>query len=54
MTAERVFVIGVGMTKFGRPRAKEWDYSDMATLALQHSPGLGGAEVVTMYEKGTV
>jgi acetyl-CoA acetyltransferase len=35
----RTFVIGVGMTKFEKPGAKEWDYPDMAleagTKALQ-------------------
>ncbi len=28
--AERVFVIGVGMTKFEKPFARDWDYPDMA------------------------
>jgi acetyl-CoA acyltransferase len=35
----KVFVIGVGMTKFEKPGSKEWDYPDMAleagTKALQ-------------------
>src|SRR5580704_9783440 len=26
----RVFVIGVGMTKFEKPGSREWDYPDMA------------------------
>lgn len=26
----RVFVVGVGMTKFEKPGKKEWDYPDMA------------------------
>ncbi|WP_137723100.1 lipid-transfer protein [Prescottella subtropica] len=29
----RVFVIGVGMTKFEKPGAREWDYPDMAREA---------------------
>ncbi len=37
--SNRTFVIGVGMTKFEKPGAKEWDYPDMAreagTRALQ-------------------
>jgi acetyl-CoA acetyltransferase len=37
--SDRVFVIGVGMTKFEKPGSKEWDYPDMAreagTNALQ-------------------
>src|SRR4029450_12929738 len=31
--AERVFVIGVGMTKFEKPGAREWDYPDMGREA---------------------
>ncbi len=30
----RVFVIGVGMTKFEKPGGKEWDYPDMANIAV--------------------
>jgi acetyl-CoA acetyltransferase len=30
---ERVFVIGVGMTKFEKPGSKEWDYPDMGREA---------------------
>ncbi|MCW4352475.1 lipid-transfer protein [Hoyosella sp. YIM 151337] len=33
MTQNRVFVIGVGMTKFEKPGAVEWDYPDMARTA---------------------
>ena len=37
--SNRVFVVGVGMTKFEKPGTKEWDYPDMAreagTKALQ-------------------
>ena len=29
----RVFVVGVGMTKFEKPGAREWDYPDMAREA---------------------
>src|SRR4029079_19025948 len=29
----KVFVIGVGMTKFEKPGAKDWDYPDMAMEA---------------------
>jgi sterol carrier protein 2 len=29
----KVFVVGVGMTKFEKPFSKEWDYPDMATEA---------------------
>jgi len=38
----RVFVIGVGTTKFEKPGAR---------LALQHGLGLDGAGVVAMYRK---
>jgi acetyl-CoA acetyltransferase len=31
--SERVFVIGVGMTKFEKPGAREWDYPDMGREA---------------------
>jgi acetyl-CoA acetyltransferase len=31
--AERVFVIGVGMTKFEKPGSREWDYPDMGREA---------------------
>src|SRR4051794_10186654 len=30
---ERVFVVGVGMTKFEKPGARDWDYPDMAREA---------------------
>ena len=33
--AERVFVIGVGMTKFEKPGARDWDYPDMGREAGQ-------------------
>lgn len=32
-TSKRVFVIGVGMTKFEKPGRREWDYPDMAREA---------------------
>jgi len=31
--ARKVFVVGVGMTKFEKPQAKDWDYPDMAREA---------------------
>src|SRR2546425_120559 len=31
--ANRVFVAGVGMTKFEKPGSREWDYPDMAREA---------------------
>jgi acetyl-CoA acyltransferase len=31
--ASKVFVVGVGMTKFEKPGSKEWDYPDMAREA---------------------
>ncbi|KAK7100663.1 hypothetical protein V1264_023576 [Littorina saxatilis] len=33
--AQRAFVVGVGMTKFERPKSKDWDYPDMAREAGQ-------------------
>jgi acetyl-CoA acetyltransferase len=37
--SRKVYVVGVGMTKFEKPVSKEWDYPDMAleagTKALQ-------------------
>ncbi|MDG3009202.1 lipid-transfer protein [Rhodococcus sp. D2-41] len=48
----RVFVVGVGMTKFEKPGAREWDYPDMAresgTKALQDA-GVDYAEVQQAY-----
>ena len=31
----KVFVVGVGMTKFEKPGSREWDYPDMAREAGQ-------------------
>ena len=31
----KVYVIGVGMTKFEKPGSKQWDYPDMAREAGQ-------------------
>ena len=31
----KVFVVGVGMTKFEKPFSREWDYPDMAKEAGQ-------------------
>ena len=32
---ERVFVVGVGMTKFEKPGSRDWDYPDMGREAGQ-------------------
>jgi acetyl-CoA acetyltransferase len=32
---ERVFVVGVGMTKFERPGSREWDYSEIGVEATE-------------------
>ena len=46
--SNRVFVVGVGMTKFEKPGAREWDYPDMAresgTKALEDA-GIDYTEV---------
>jgi len=34
-TGEKVFVIGVGMTKFEKPGARDWDYPDMGEEAAR-------------------
>jgi acetyl-CoA acetyltransferase len=48
MSKNRVFVVGVGMTKFEKPGSKEWDYPDMAreagTRALEDA-GIGYEQV---------
>jgi acetyl-CoA acetyltransferase len=31
----RVFVVGVGMTKFEKPGARQWDYPDMGEEAIR-------------------
>ncbi|MCZ4615000.1 lipid-transfer protein [Rhodococcus qingshengii] len=50
--SNRVFVVGVGMTKFEKPGAREWDYPDMAresgTKALEDA-GIDYAEVEQAY-----
>src|SRR5918999_2639542 len=50
--SERTFVVGVGMTKFEKPGAREWDYPDMAkeagTKALEDA-GIGYGEVEQAY-----
>jgi acetyl-CoA acetyltransferase len=33
MGHRRVFVVGVGMTKFEKPGVRDWDYPDMAKEA---------------------
>ena len=35
--SNRVFVVGVGMTKFEKPGAKDWDYPEMAATACQRA-----------------
>jgi acetyl-CoA acyltransferase len=46
--ASRVYVVGVGMTKFEKPGARDWDYPDMAresgSKALEEA-GIGYPEV---------
>ena len=44
----KVYVIGVGMTKFEKPGSKDWDYPDMAkeagTKALEDA-GISYSEI---------
>jgi acetyl-CoA acetyltransferase len=42
--SERVFVIGVGMTKFEKPGSREWDYPDMGREAGQKALADAGIE----------
>ena len=35
--SNRVFVVGVGMTKFEKPGSKDWDYPEMAATACQRA-----------------
>jgi len=42
--SERVFVVGVGMTKFEKPGSKEWDYPDMGREAGQKALDDAGIE----------
>ena len=47
--AKKVFVVGVGMTKFEKPFSKDWDYPDMAKEAGQKAladAGIGYDEIV--------
>ena len=39
---QRVFVIGVGMTKFEKPGSREWDYPDMGKEAGTNALGDAG------------
>jgi acetyl-CoA acetyltransferase len=41
--SNRVFVVGVGMTKFEKPGARDWDYPDMGREAVQRA--LADAEI---------
>lgn len=52
MSQNRVFVIGVGMTKFEKPGAVEWDYPDMARkagVAALDDAGIAYREVQQAY-----
>src|SRR5580704_13145106 len=40
----RVFVVGVGMTKFEKPGSREWDYPDMAREAGTNALADAGVE----------
>src|SRR3970040_1140907 len=40
--ARKVYVVGVGMTKFEKPGSKAWDYPDMAKEAGTKPLGDGG------------
>jgi acetyl-CoA acetyltransferase len=48
--SERVFVIGVGMTKFEKPGSKEWDYPDMGREAGQKALADAGIEYSSVEE----
>lgn len=37
VSKRRVFVVGVGMTKFEKPGNKEWDYPDMGKIAAERA-----------------
>jgi len=34
---EKVFVVGVGMTKFEKPGRRDWDYPDMGKIAIERA-----------------
>ena len=40
----KVFVVGVGMTKFEKPGGRDWDYPDMAREAIEQALGDAGVE----------
>ncbi|GAA4822452.1 lipid-transfer protein [Nocardioides caeni] len=52
MSSNKVYVVGVGMTKFEKPGARDWDYPDMAreagTKALEDA-GLDYREIQQAY-----
>jgi acetyl-CoA acetyltransferase len=48
--SQRVFVVGVGMTKFEKPGAREWDYPDMAREAGTAALGDAGVEYSDVQE----
>ena len=33
--SQKVYVVGVGMTKFEKPGSREWDYPDMADFLVR-------------------
>lgn len=43
--SQRVYVIGVGMTKFEKPGSREWDYPDMGVEAGQKALADAGIRV---------
>ena len=50
--SKRTFIIGVGMTKFEKPGARDWDYPDMAREAGQRAladAGLGYDKIESAY-----
>jgi acetyl-CoA acetyltransferase len=46
--SERVFVVGVGMTKFEKPGARDWDYPDMAREAGENALADAGIEYASV------
>src|SRR5688572_1309501 len=42
--SERVFVVGVGMTRFEKPGTRDWDYPDMAREAGQNALADSGVD----------
>lgn len=46
MSSHRVFVVGVGLTKFEKPETKQWDYPEMGQEAGKHLCELQHAQMV--------